>query len=426
MNRIAPPLFAAVLGMATALPGAETAVWQTNLRTETRAGYDTNLFLQDEAPLAPGQTQRATPVRAGAAEWIFGAGATARRQPAGADGTKVEAEGSLTWHRFEGWAGEAHRDLRLRLGARRVAGGLVAEARATLLDVAGGDTGPVYNAAGGTPSIGAEPVRARRAQGVGTLFIAIGRAPEGGAWGWRAHATASHQDFRTRYRSEPYGAANFLDRGQALVGLDLGRKLAPTTTLWATLRGGRQWQANPPGKRENATNSVLRPGLGLEETVTSAWRFSAWAGPDLRRFTGARCTGVARDRAMPFYEVQATWMPGPRDTVTAAARQTISLSGAGRSAYRDTSGELAWSRRAGARLEHAVRLARYEADFGGFATTPRHDLINTAALTAGWRATRRWTLEVGLTREWTQTRIPATAGRSYERWVGRGGWVSTW
>jgi hypothetical protein len=71
-------------------------------------------------------------------------------------------------------------------------------------------------------------------------------------------------------------------------------------------------------------------------------------------------------------------------------------------------------------------LARYEADFGGFAATPRHDLINTAALTASWRATRRWTLEVGLTREWTQTRIPATAGRSYERWVGRGGWVSVW
>lgn len=403
----------------------DSAAWATALRGEFRVGHDTNVFLQDPAPLAAGQTVRITPVRAEATESVLGAMATLRRRPAATDGLAAEFGYGFEWHRFDAFRAESHRDHRLMANLREVGPVWLSEAKLSVLEVNGSSASPAYNEQGGVPAIGGEPVRSRRAQTVvNTSTSTLWRPP--GALRLRGHFAVQSQDFHTLHDAKTTGCANYVDRAQALAGVDAGRALTGELTLWTSLRAGRVWQANLLGRTDNFSHTILRPLVGLEGRVAPTLRLNAWTGPDYRRFTSERRAGTDAVRVMPFFETNVVWTPATVDTVTLGAREQLWPSSAGRSAYRDFRNDAAWQHRFTPALDTTVRAGVQHANFAGFAASPRNEIIFNAGVSIGGQLASRTRLDAGLSREWAQTRIPNTPGRAYERWLASVGVARTW
>ena len=409
----------------TASPETASPVWTTAFHAETRLIHDTNVFLQDEAPLVAGQSQRGEPVRAEATELIAAASASLRRKPADDTGLNADFGYSFEWHRFDAFRAESHRDHRLAASLHESARAWLSDAKLSVLEVDGSSVAPVYNEQGGVPAIGGEPVRARYAQ---TIFNASGSTlwHPVGAWRFRGQFTALNQDFHTQHDATIVGCANYVDRGQAVTGLDAGRVLWDDVTVWTSLRAGRQWQANLLGRTDNFTNTLLRPLVGLEGTLAPKLRVTAWAGPDYHRFTGERRAGTDAVRVLPYFETSAIWSPTAADNLSLGAREQLWLGSSGRSAYREFRGDAAWTHRLSKALDTALRFGAQHGNFAGFAATPRNDSIFSTAVAVGEQLTRTVRLDASLTREWSQSRIAATTGRAYERWLGSVGVARTW
>ena len=294
-----------------------------------------------------------------------------------------------------------------------------------MLEVDGSSVAPVYNEQGGVPAIGGEPVRSRHAQTVVNASGSTLWCPAG-ALRLRAQFAALNQDFHTLHNGTTVGYANYVDRGQAVAGVDAGRVLWGDVTVWTSLRAGRQWEANLLGRVDNFTNTILRPLVGLEGTVAPKLRVTVWAGPDYRHFTAERHAGTDAERVTPFFESSVAWSPTAADNVTLGAREQLWLGTGGRSAYREFRGDAAWTHRLSAVLDTALRFNTQHGNFAGLTANPRNDSIFSAAVALGEQVTRAVRLEAGLTREWSQSRLPATAGRAYTRWLGSLGAARTW
>ena len=418
------PVLTALAAVAPVRADAPPA-WTALLRTEARAVHDSNVFLQDAAPLLAGQTVRGAPVAAAATETIAGFAATLRHRAADAHPVAAEIGYGFEWHRFDAWRGESHRDHRLVATVSTTTSEGSAEAKLTVLTVDGSRESPVYNEEGGTPAIGGEPIRARRAQTL-TTFTAVGEWSAPPAWRLRSHLAATAQDFHTFHRSSPTGCANYVDRAYALAGIDAGHPLAGDLTFWFSLRAGRQWQSNLLGRAENFSNTFLRPLAGLDGKLAPALHLTVWVGPSYHRYTAERRTGTTATRTQPYYDAKLSWTPTPTDTVTLGGRQHLALGSAGRSAYREIRTDAAWTHRLTPALDSALRGGAFKGNFAGFTATPRNDTIFTASAALGERLTSALRLEAGLTREWSQTRVPATAGRAYTRWLATFGATWTW
>ena len=406
-------------------PADEHPAWSVAFRAETRLIHDTNVFLQNEAPLAAGQSVRGEPVLAAATELIASLSVVAKRSPSTPDGLAAEIGYGFEWHRFDAFRAESHVDHRLTASLRESTGAWLTEAKVSALETVGSNESPIYNEQGGVPAIGGEPVRARRAQ---TVVNANGSAlwRTAGALRLRGSFAALSQDFHTRHEAATAGCANYVDRAQAIAGIDAGRALAGDLTAWFSLRAGRQWQANLLNRTDNFTNTVVRPLVGLEGRLTPTLRLTAWAGPDFHRFTSERRAGTDAARVLPFVEANAVWEPAKTDRVTLGGREQLWLGSGGRSAYREFRGDAAWAHRFSPALDAALRFSAQHGNFSGFAATPRNDQIFSAAVALGEEITRAVHLDASLTREWTQTRIPATAGRAYERWLASLGATRSW
>ena len=63
-------IFSLLTVSLTASPETAVPVWMTAFRGETRLIHDTNVFLQDGAPLTAGQSVRGEPARAEATELV--------------------------------------------------------------------------------------------------------------------------------------------------------------------------------------------------------------------------------------------------------------------------------------------------------------------------------------------------------------------
>ena len=409
----------------TASPETAGPVWTTAFRGETRLIHDTNVFLQDGAPLTAGQSIRGEPAHADATELVSAATASVRRRPADDTGLNADFGYTFEWHRFDAFREESHRDHRLNASLRESASDWLSDAKLSVLDVDGSKFAPVYNEQGGTPAIGGEPVRARYAQTVVTASGSTLWHPAG-TLRLRGQFAALNQDFHTLHDGTTVGYANYVDRGQAVAGIDAGRVLWGDVTVWTSLRAGRQWEANLLGKVDNFTNNVLRPLVGLEGTVAPKLRITVWAGPDYRHFTSERRAGTDAVRVEPFFDSSVIWSPTAADNVTLNAREQLWIGTGGRSAFREFRGDAAWTHRLSTALDTALRFNAQHGNFAGLCTTPRNDSIFSAAIALGEQVTRAVRLETGLTREWSQTRIPTTAGRAWTRWLGSLGAARTW
>jgi hypothetical protein len=401
--------------------------WATAVRTEARVVEDSNVFLQDEAPLAAGQTGRFLPVRAEDQEFVGAVAVSASRKPApGRFGPAVDFGYTGEWHRFSDWQQESHRDHRLLAAGRWTTPAWTADGKLTLLQIDGSHSTPVYTDRGGLPGMGGEPVRSRRSQTVTNATAALLWQPESGAWRVRPSATLLYQDFHTIEGTQPVGCANYVDRGQGLLGVDVGRAVRADATAWFSVRAGRQWQADLLGRPENSASSILRPLVGFEGQVQPTLKLSAWAGPSFHNFTSDRRAGTPAHRMIPYFETSAAWTISAADALTLNARHQLWPGASGRSAYRELKADAGWTHRFASRLETGLRAGLLHGNFGGFAASPRNDNVFTTATSLAVPVGRRWRIESSVTREWSETRVPQTEGRAYHRWLTALGAAKTW
>jgi hypothetical protein len=415
-----------ILAFAIAITSASAQPWTTAVRADARVIMDTNVFLQDEVPLAAGQTVRGEPANAYDEDFIWGLALTATRKPA--DPTLAAAELGYAYeqHRFAEYTGESHRDHRFN-GSFKWAPSTswATDGKISVLDIHGSNESPIYNEIGGVPAMGGEPVRSRRDQTITTASASALWSPAG-AWKVRVLANLLDQDFHTIQRAQPYGCANYVDRGQALAGVEVGHALTSTLTGWLSLRGGKQWQDNLLGRVENFSNTFVRPLVGVEGKINPQLRVSLWAGPDFHRFTSERRAGTEASRVLPSSETTLTWTPSKIDTATLSSRQQLWFGSGGRSAYREFKSDASWVHMFPRKIEASVRGGVLDGDFHGMAASLREDRIWTAGVAAAHPFASGFRVETGVCREWSQTFIPNTDGRAHKRWLISVGVSRTW
>ncbi len=156
----------------------------------------------------------------------------------------------------------------------------------------------------------------------------------------------------------------FTDRRDAMVGLDVGRKLR--NTWYAGVRAGRQQQATSPlpGAAFDASNRYHRVVVGWELMPRNGKSLSLAAGPDFRTFQGN-----FDDRMRSNSRLTSLWCEGsgsialrPGVTLAGKVSRWVFLSSVGKSAYIDTVGEagIVWRIRPFVSVRTACRAQRTE------------------------------------------------------------------
>lgn len=414
-------LAAAIASTAIAADSGSTAPWR--LSATARAAIDTNVFLQDSGLLAPGHTVATTPARArdffGLLGLDFSGTATT---PAG----RLSAGYAPELYRYDKYTSENHNDHRLRAALDGTGGDWRWELAGHVLHTDGSDSGPAYNRLGGGPVLGGEPVRARRDQTVSKASARLTRAT-GRSWA-RLLACGSYQDFHTGFAP---GASPYVDRGEALGGLEMGRDVQPGFAAVAGIRAGQQFQADRPGlpAPANSSSTFTRFLVGLEGRPTSTVKFDFRAGPAVHRFTSEEPLPLARQRTSPYAEASATWTPAATDTFTFSSRYLLALCGSGRGAYQDSLTRLDWKHRCTTRLTSRLGGSFASGDNSGQVYPGAklfRDTITTGTVGAEFVLTPRLTLDLGATCEMGASRLPDSDGRDYLRAVFSLGLTGTW
>lgn len=412
-------VFLVALALPAAVAVAAAADFSAALAARVQA--DDNVFLQNDAPLAAGQTRAALPAHAGdvVADLGLNLGLKWKLGPALALGASYAPE----IFRYSRHSSENHTDHRLGLAAIGAADGWQYETRASLLLTDGSRDSPVFNRLGGAPSIGGEPVRARRAQ---DLLKVNGRLTRVWAGGFVRGVLAGYeQDFHTRERAIP-GYANYVDRSEWSGGADLGWNVRPGLALVAGARYGRQRQANLFGVPLNYTNTFTRWLAGVEGAVAPGWKFSLLAGPDVRRFGSAVYANFDRRQRTAYWEGAVAWEPRPADTLAFTAKHYLWLSSAGRGAYLDTVYDLAWNHRFGPAWSLTAGANYHTGNAAHYNSVPRHDAIYTGRVALARTLGLHTKLEVSLLHDWGESFVPRTPGREYRRWLSTLGVAHAW
>ncbi len=419
LHRFLVSLSLVLLGTGTLIPAETPLTGRVGL--SLRAAADTNLYLQDEAPLAAGQVRAVLPARADALAFTAAATLETTWKPDAA--LQLTASYAPEFTRYDRYAQENHTDHRLALGASGRAGAWHGELRANALFTHGSTESPVFNRLGGAPCIGAEPVRARRTQ---DLYRLTGRLTRELPHGFvRGLVAASRQDFHTAERTA-VGYANYADRGETSGGLEAGWNIWKSLALVAGLRAGRQQQANVLGTNLNYTNTLVRWLGGAEGSWGKAWKISVLGGPDERRYGPAVAAGFVRRRRTTYGEGSVAWTPRADDTLTLTGKRYAWLSSGGRSAYVDLVAELGWQHRFRTGWTSLAAFNHHTADTRHFSTTtPRLDSIEAARIGVT-RTLGAYAVEATCQHEWSATNIANSPGRIYHREILSFGATRTW
>jgi hypothetical protein len=405
---------------ATAATG-ETG-WRVRAEAAAKVRYDSNVFLQDGGPAASAGLPASAAARAEARVGTLGAGlgATSPATPAGT----LALDYHVDLVRFRDFAAEDHADHRLRAGWEGQADAWTWDVAGSFLLTDGSDLGPVYCRVGGGPAIGGEPVRARRDQ---TLTKASARLTRRLDDGWlRALAAYSYQDFDTRFVP---GFASYVDRGETLAGLEAARDLRAGFAIVAGARAGAQTQGDrPPLKNLNSSNTLVRALAGLEVGRGRYLKIDLRAGPDFRHYPHQPAS-LAGDRASPYAELAATWTPAAADTVMLGGKHWMWVGGSGRSAYEESTWDLAWKHRISRRLHTRLALRLATADSQDLiypCAKPFRDFITTVTVGAVYRLAAGTVLEASLSRDEGDSRLPDRPGHEYTRVVAGVGVSRAW
>ena len=380
--------------------------------------HDTNLFLADPAPLAAGQAQPGEPFRAEvtAVDAAASLGLAWRTAAGSADfGYAPEA---LRYLRHES---ESHTDHTLTLNAAGAGDAWTADVKARYLATQGPDASPNYNGLGGSPGIGGEPVRARRAQDILRFSGKLSRSLGHGFV--RTVVAAYDQDFHTQEHATP-GYCNYADRREYSAGLEAGEAVAGPLALVGGMRVGAERQANELGIPINYSNTFTRWLGGVEGSVGHTWKIAALAGPDVRHFGDSVRDGFQREQRTWYGEGSLQWTPLPATSFALTAKRYLWLIASGRGAYTDGLVDLSWRQTLSPTWSFTGSANWHDGGFNRY--TVRHDRIYTGtfAVTRGLAHHARITLE--LMHDWAVTFIPNTPSRAYTRWIGSLSVGQTW
>lgn len=227
----------------------------------------------------------------------------------------------------------------------------------------------------------------------------------------RATIAVLDYDYRTHVQS---GCVSFTDRRDAVVGLEMGRRVESGWTLG--VRAGKQRQATIPlpGGGFEYSNRYHRVVLGWEARPQAGRSFSFAAGPEFRQFTGA-----VDPQVMPDRRVRSLWfeaagaLPLSRSaSLTAKAMQWTFLSSTGKSAYRDLSFDVAatWTPHPVVTLSLGARAQ--EADYFPALRDDWHAMVTAGARI---KLTQRLLVTLDLLRHEGWNGLAGMTGRSFQR-----------
>jgi hypothetical protein len=412
--------FASPVATAATTPAAAPA-WSASAAAGARLGYDNNVFLQNNAPLAaPGNPT--APAHAGSVVTSLSAALGVKWQRAD---SVFDAGYAPELVRFASQSSENHDDHRITASLRGKNGEWSGVLGGSFLITEGTKTSPVFNRLGNAPAIGGEPVRARRAQAIAKVNGNLTRAL-GDAGFVRGVGALSVQDFHTHElpTTGPGGRpgyANYVDRSEWSAGVDAGWFARKDCALVGGIRAGAQGQADKLRMRDNYSNRLLRVLAGAEGKIGPALTFAFLAGPDFRHYGAAVAPGFDRTKSVPYAEGSATWTPRRADTIALSLKSYRWLSSGGRGAYQESVYDLqwrhalskTWSTTAGINLHEGNNSDDLAPSTLG---TLRHDWIYLASIGVACALNEKTRLEAGVSREWSDSLVADKQGRDYDCW----------
>lgn len=381
-----------------------------------------NVFTQDAAPLDSGETVAALPAQTRA--WITDIGASVGINWQATPAFQLNAVYAPETFIYSRYRSENHTDHRLVVNTTGAHDAWLYDLKTSWLKTIGSTDSPIFNRLGGSPPVGVEPVRARRAQdlyrGSGRVTRRIGPAFVRGMFAYQ------HHDFHTRQSAEDH-YANYVDRSEWSAGPEAGWQLRPDLALVASVRRGGQHQGNLLGVAHNYGNRFTRWLVGLEGQATRTLTFNALLGPDRRTYGPTVRTDFDRRQTATYFEGGATWSPRTSDRITLTGRRYLWLTTAGRGAYLDALWDLNWKHQFSPRWsvstgwnEHILYTSHYNTEL------PRHDFVHALSCTITRQLDAKTKVELGFIRDWSETVTVDTPSREFHRLVWSVGCTRTW
>jgi hypothetical protein len=271
---------------------------------------------------------------------------------------------------------------------------------------------PIYGGPGGAPAIGGAPVRDRRDAFVDRNTFKLTYTT--GRWLVRAVAAGYWHDFRAN-QTTLTGCSNFIDRREVSGGVEAGYAVGAKTHLITGFRFGRQNQARSLGV-DSPYDSWLRRYIAGIEGAPRAWlKLSLLAGLDTRTFDAGTPALFDRDRDRLWLDVAATATPTKSDSIQFSLLRFGQPSSSSASFYEDTTGELSWRHQCSARFSVRSSLKVCIANWD--APAARRDRIYTPGLTALYAFNPKTSAEFATTYDWAESRVAATSGREFRRFL---------
>lgn len=397
-------LIVGVASLSPAAPSASSDAWKPDwlkLSGEVRSGYDSNVFLQDVGELR----QRESLVTTG--ELSFTAEAK-RDDWSGLLGyapsyTVFSSESSEDhWrHTFRGDF-SATRDLITFKTVNKV----------TLID--GSDLGPTFLGQGGAPAIGGVAIRERRDAVVLNSKASL-QCDLDDAWFVRPVVSLYLHDFHTQQKSEA-GYQNYVDRNDLNAGADLGRTLgegATKTAVFVGYRFGHQYEDDMTDNLVDYSNEYHRVLIGVEGTPRKGVTLNAQAGIDYRTFGPHIVPGADSAMLVPWADATAKWAFTDNDTLTLGVISFMQPGFSGRSVYQDSIYQLSYSHKFSSEWTTTLSAKAWNADFAPPAL--RNDWLYTLSAGVEWTPKKGVTLGTTATYEWSDSRVPNTDAREFDR-----------
>ncbi|MGA3007642.1 MAG: hypothetical protein ABSE59_07105, partial [Opitutaceae bacterium] len=216
--------------------------------------------MQDNAPLAAGQTVPGTPARAHA--WVGDAGALLDYKDASRSALTYEISYAPEVVRYDGYSSENHTDSLLSANLKGTQDLWSYGAKASVFYVDGSNDSPVYNRLGGGPAIGAPTVAFRRKH-IDTRASAQLTRELTDDFFVRDVVNTLARDYHT-HQSAQADYANYISVSETTVGADIGWRVQKDFALLAGVRGGVQTQENILGVNLNYSNTLARFLVGAE------------------------------------------------------------------------------------------------------------------------------------------------------------------
>lgn len=399
-----------LVGSATAAP--DQSAWSFKSKATLKAGYDSNVYLQDTAPSA--SVPRALPADQASLVSQLALATTTSWQ--GRNDLKLTFDYNPEITRFHSATAESNVT---HVTSLKLSGGSSATVW-TLKNVAkwidGTDEGPTYGGSGGAPALGGLPVRDRR-----DAFVQLGSfqlTHTQGRWMLRPAVSTYLHDFGIKQRTAP-GYVNFIDRSEFLAGIDLGYELRPHTRLVAGYRLGNQQQYKLLGADSPYDSTIRRFIVGLEGAPADWLKLDLQVARENRRYAAGTPAGFDRGNQPYWIYLSATAKLGPQNEITAFYTHRDLPSSASKSMYTDTVGKIFWKRQltSSAALTTGYTLIRGDWRLPAV----RNDRIHCLSL--GWQYSfnKCYSIDLGWSYDKAVSCVTATPGREYRRHLANAG-----